>query len=1356
MNHSVFLYLVSLFIYINTFAQNFPVKYIDISSGLSNNSVTSIYQDRNGYLWFGTFDGLNKYDGYEFKVFRNNSDDASSLQNNYVYCIEGDNKNNIWIGRSNGASVYNQSQSSFITLRYRLQGASTSKLLNDAAQKIVHLKEKNITLVATLRAGLLLFKDDSYTGSAVPFRDGAKRYNTYDATAVAYTKNENFCYVFVNNIGLCKYTLSINKLEVINRQHKEANCFELNDDGLWMGTDEGVFLYNEKTNLFSKSYLPQKALVRSLMTNNSDIWIATDGKGVYKLAKNAPVAVIYNHLGKELLRSNAVWSLFKDSKGQKWFGTLRGGLSLMGSTPLYFNSYRYKSAEGSNSHIENFILSFCEDKKRNVWIGTDGAGLRYWDRARDAYTRYSATAPEASKKIPSNFVTSIVQDEDDAVWVSMWGGGISCINRQNNTIKHFSCFNPFKQKEDKDIWVLFMDSRKNLWAGASNNGALYKFDKTANKFVAFNKGLTDVKCLYETTDGKIWGGSGNAVFSIDPVTNTYEKYGVKYTVRSILEDKQKQLWIGTAEGGLLLFDRITGLYNSFTMNNGLPSNTVLRILEDKKGNLWMSTYNGLSRFNPQERSFRNFTVSDGLQSNQFNFNAGLSLSSGEFIFGGINGFTMFTPEMVKDHKTGGKILLNDIVIDNKPLDKNNNYVTAQALGNIKSVSIPYEKSTLSLDFVNLEFIHPDKVNYAYILDGWDTKWNFSGTNRKANYSRLHEGTYIFKVKTTNIYGKWGNAATLLTIKILPPWYRSWWAYTFYFLAVAGIVYTYLRYSAYRQKLRYEVKLARMENRKEKELSEKQLSMFTFIAHELRTPLSLIINPLKLAIKYKDDGVDNDVDFTVAYRNARRLLSLTDQLLLFRKAESDADELKLSSVNLNDLCNEVYQYFINRAKEQEIAYSFISSSDEIEILGDYEKIEIALFNIVSNAFKYTPKGGIININLTENQAEATVEISDTGCGIDAQDTGRVFEKFKQVNSKTATKGFGIGLYVTRYFITKHQGTVGCTSILGKGSTFTIMLLKGYDHFADMPVTATNSKMSEFVEELLADTFTPNHTDNATVLPTADVEQITGMSSKRSILIIEDNNDIRDYLVQLFSKTYTVYSAEDGTTGYTLTEKYLPDVVLSDVTMEGLDGLELCKKIKQNDRLSHIPVVLLTAVTNPETHLQGINEGADDYILKPFDSDILMARIEALLRNRSQLRKYFLDRITLNESNYKIAPEYKEFLQSCIEIVEANIDNKDFSLKSFSVAMGMSHSGLYKKIKAISGQTVNAFIRSIRLRRAAVLLLTENVSIAQAGYQVGIEDPRYFREQFVKLFGMTPSQYKKKYRNSFNKELNIIQE
>jgi signal transduction histidine kinase/ligand-binding sensor domain-containing protein/CheY-like chemotaxis protein/AraC-like DNA-binding protein len=1326
-------------------AADYPVKYLGIDQGLSNNAVTSIYQDYRGFMWFGTYDGLNRFDGYNFTVFRNIIGDSTSLSTNNIFALDGDSHHNIWIGGQKGANVFDPVQSTFSIPRFITLNHTDAHEIQDDIHAVKAIDDGTV-LLGSKHNGLLVFEHYARTGFQVPL-PGSGNAN-YNVTAIAYDQQRKLIWVFIQQAGLFQYDLASHSLRTVDPSILQANCLKVNRQGnLWLGTDNGLYQYNLASHRFSGNFIPARSNVVSLCEDrNQVLWVASDGDGVWLLPEGATQTTPFLASDQTpVVNSNAVYAIYEDIDGRKWIGTLRGGINMIDSRPLSFTHITYNKA-GSHNPIHNFILSFCEDEHHNVWIGTDGAGVRYWNRHNNSFTEYTHHATN-NHSISSNFITSITRDAQNSLWISTWFGGINRLQKNSTTFEHYTCYNPQTHAVENNVWQVYEDQQQNIWASATNDGSLYLLNRSKNQFEMFDASIVDLQSLAEDQEGNFWGGNYTSLIRIDRIHKKHVRYPIGYPVRCIHEDKSKHFWLGTQGGGLLRFDRTTGTFKQFTSKDGLPGNTILRLLEDKKGYLWLSTYNGLCKFNPTTQTCQNFSPSDGLQSNQFSFNAGLALQSGEFLFGGIKGFNVFFPDSVYNQTVAPPVFLSRIKINNNPVEAHPAYITGRTMEKINQVTIPYDQAVLSLDFIALEYTRSDKVKYAYYLEGWDKDWNYVNGIRTANYSRLQEGSYTFQIKVTNPDGRWSESTQLLKIIVLPPWYRTWWAYLLYIACAAGIIYIYLRYTKRQERLKYEIKLAHLENEKDKELTEKKLSFFTNISHEFRTPLTLIINPLKEKLHTALAAADNDL--TIAYRNARRLLSLVDQLLLFRKADSGEDTLNISAVNIIELCREVYQCFIQQAKVKNIDYRFTHPAASIEIHADYEKIEIALFNLLSNAFKFTPDGGTIVVEISETTTDVHLIVQDNGCGIDYAEQQKIFEKFQQAPSfqPAQTTGFGIGLYLVKHFVESHQGKVTCNSIPEKGTCFTITLQKGTAHLPANYHSHQAVHKHEWLQELAGAT-TALSPDSPVALPEQGKTAEEVVTDKKSILFVDDNEEIRQYLQHLLEKKYLLYTADNGNDGYQLAEKHVPDLIISDIHMKGMDGLEMCQLVKQSEKTSHIPVILLTAATGTDTRLKGIEGGADDYITKPFDTDLLLARVETILRNRNLLQRYFFDSITLKETTIKVPAEYQEFLRSCIAIIEENIDRDDFTIKKFAQAIGMSQSGLYQKIKSISGQSPNAFIRSIRLRRAAVLLLTGDLNISQAAFQVGIGDARYFREQFVKLFGMTPSLYIRKYRPAFN--------
>jgi signal transduction histidine kinase/ligand-binding sensor domain-containing protein/DNA-binding response OmpR family regulator len=1331
-----------------------PVDYLGIEQGLSNNAVTCIYQDHHGFMWFGTYDGLNRFDGYQFQVFRNKLNDDASLINNRIVTISEDRRDNIWVATKRGISLFSNRTSTFSAVYYTTPQGKRLPITIDVND--IQTDSTGNVFIGTGGNGLMIL----YTGAAaavqVPCINGKDTLTGYHVQAVRFDWKKD-AWVFVQGIGLCRYDKLTKMVRVVNNLVRTGICLEADDTGkLWLGSENGLFEYNITANTIKEyrewSGLTSDKVADLCLDKQNNLWIATDGGGINILNTHTG-AIRYLLPGqyKKSLTSTAIQAVYVDKESRKWIGTLRGGINIIDLQKNKFKTIVHDPSDG-NSLINNFVLSFCEETDGNLWIGTDGGGLSYWNREKDQYTNFehSTTRPNT---LSNNFVTSIVQDYRQNIWIATYGGGINRYNRTTNSFDRYACWYVAHNFEDRNVWKLYEDVDKDLWAGTCGGGRLYRLNQQKGWFELFDEKLTDVITLAEDRQGTLWAGTFNSLIKIDKKNKQHRYFTIGSAVRAIYEDKAGNCWIGTEGEGLLLFDRKRETFLRITETEGLANNSVLNILEDRRGNLWISTFNGLSKLDTTRKRFRNFYQSDGLQSNQFNYNAALISRKGEFIFGGIKGFTLFYPDSIAGTGDMPELRLTGFKVDNVPLHQDSMLAQNIDLFTLQEIELPYNKA-ISVDFVALEYSAPDKIAYAYFLEGWDKGWNYVGKWRTANYSRLQEGTYTLHIRSTNAEGIWNTQERAIQIHVLPPWYRSWWAWLLYIAMAIAAIYYYLLYKNRQAQLKYEVKLAHIKAEQEKDLNEKKLSFFTNVAHEFRTPLTLIINPVKELLYSNDPVKDTTGDLNIVYRNARRLLSLVDQLLLFRKAGSETGKLRVVKMNFVDLCREVFLCFIQQAQHKHIRYEFETSRENVELYVDREKMEIALFNLVSNALKFTPENGHVLVKVWDEGPYVKAAVADSGCGIPAEAGNKIFEKFYQAggNDNSLKGGFGIGLNVVKNFVNNHQGVISYTSKKDQGTTFVIQLLKGTAHFDAGSIVEDSPVHSVLLKELVEEeSFV---TDNGPVImEETEPEADPLVTDKPVMLIVDDDVPIREYVSRIFKEQFTLYEAGNGEDGLKLAQEYTPDIIISDVLMQGISGIELCNQVRENPSIAHIPVILLTSSASSDVKLKGIECGADDYITKPFDKELLVARVASLLKSRNNLQKYFYNEITLRGNNLKIPAEYKDFLDKCIAVVEKHLDNEAFSIKILAAEIGMSHSNLYKKVKSISGQSVNGFIRFIRLRKAAELFINTPCNVNEAAFQVGINDIKYFREQFNKLFGMNPSDYIKKYRKPFQKNYTV---
>ncbi|MFA6087707.1 response regulator, partial [Mucilaginibacter sp.] len=933
------------------------------------------------------------------------------------------------------------------------------------------------------------------------------------------------------------------------------------------------------------------------------------------------------------------------------------------------------------------------------------------------------------------------------IWVATFNGGIDQFDDQTGKFIHYKCFNTATGTEDKNLWKLYVDRKNNLWAGSTRGGALYKFNSAQNKFELFDERLINIHALFEDSGGDLWAGDYSNLIRIDRSGKRHQYLSVRNAVRSITEDRWHNLWLGTEGGGLLKYIKATDKLVRYTQANGLPSNSVLNVLMDGKDRLWASTYNGLAEYNVRSNTFKNYDVSDGLQSNQFNFNAALKLRSGELVFGGINGFNVFHPDSINQYQSKPNLKIVGLQVNNKQLLGASKLTDYKGIIDMAKLLVPYNDATIAISYTVPEYSFAEKINYAYYLEGWDHGWNNVGKLKTAYYTRLNEGTYKLRIRAQNRTNPALSSEISLQIIVMPPWYRTWWAYLLYFLFISLVIYLIRMYRIRQAGLKYEVTLANLNVEREKELNEKKLSFFTNISHEFRTPLTLIINPIKDLLK--TNSADTRDELNTIYRNARRLLGLVDQLLLFRKTESENDTLHIVKCDFAKICRDTFNCFSYQAKVKSINYNYYDDDQQLTVAADKEKLEIAIFNLIANAIKFTPVGGTINIVVGAVNGKLSVKIEDSGCGVKEEIGDRLFDKFYQVKDNTSLKtGFGIGLYLTKNFIEKHGGSISYFPNNLQGTTFVVEIPHNpvMNDDDDQPsILSDNQLINEMVEEIESSEMAEEHYEQLPLL----------ISERQTILVIDDNENLRSYIKKIFKDEFRMIEASNGEEGLSITRKHIPDLIICDVKMGGISGIEFCDIIKKDTSLNHIPVILLTGEADSDIRLKSIEVGAVDFVNKPFEKDILMARVRGILRDRKELQNYFYNEVTLKLNTRNISEDYKEFLYKCVSVIENKIIEPDFDVKTIADELGMSYSSLFKKLKAITGQSVNNFVRFVRLRKAAEMMINTNCNVNEAALNAGFNDIKYFREQFIKLFGVKPSDFIKQHRNAFNKNFTIEQ-
>ncbi|MEM7370243.1 MAG: two-component regulator propeller domain-containing protein [Bacteroidota bacterium] len=1358
-------------------AQDTPVfsniQYFTSDEGLSQSEVTAILQDRRGFLWIGTRGGLNRFDGYTFKVFQNEIGNANSLANNSIESLIEDHLGNIWIGtKSNGLSYYQPEYDRFE--HFSVDHPDSSRLSGNRIISLIESEAGEIWM-GTWENGLTILDPQS--------------------------KRTRHLFAGVT-------------IQMIT-QSQDGHIWIASPNGLYKLSGEGVLLDHYYNHQRFTSVLEDPL--------SQQLFLGTWGAGLFQFDREKEelraIATDYPH--KKEGRPINMHFIHTDRQKRIWIGSWGGGWNLyQRDTGRLIRYDLHDENKDGDRELYRDVLCVHQDRSGIFWVGTNGGGLCKLDeRIKQFGLKRNASGMAGFPREP---IWSVLKDQDEVLWVGTKGGEDVHYSQDGQPFQRLSL--PLPPGSKPGAKVIYEDHYENLWLTTKHS--LYRIEKNAETYAFHQQSIIEEKqstpirqshisAFLQTSDGTYWFGRqlDGLRKSIDtgPLSQrTFKVYEQgeeagslqHYRVSCLLEDQEKRLWVGTY-GGLHLYQEETdsflhypkkqgdvsslssdiiicmyedrrkrlwvgtpnGLnlaiplggdslaFRCFQEQDGLPNNYIHGILEDDKGNLWVSTNKGISTFNPDKGIFLNYDVNDGLQSNSFMENVAYRDKEGIFYFGGIRGLNFFHPDSIVNHSVAPPILLTGLKVFNQEvrvgMPFNDRIILDKSIEYSQEIHLSHRENVFSIEYTALDFYAPFGNTYVYMMDGLEEEWNTVGGQRSVTYTNLKPQKYTFRVKAVNSKGVWSESEARLAIEILPPFWASWQAFILYGMLIMGLLLLYRHIISLQNGLKNKLEIARLEREKEMEMAEMKTRFFTNITHELRSPLTLITGPLEQLKEEEELGGRLKEMVASIHRNGQRLLGLVNQLLDFRKAESGNMSLQAAEGNFRNFAHEVYLSFRMLAEHQQITFRFEHSDQEIPLYYDRDKMEIVLCNLLSNAFKYTSTGQQIDFCVRQvsqspdslkaqfPQGFCEILVRDNGLGMGGEVVEKIFDRFYQIANTDTVKlvGTGIGLSLAKTLVELHKGSIEAESQLGEGSTFTVHLPLGNAHLsqADMIDGFKNSEhTSHYHKPIAREMARGGRTD----MPRSILPPLA------KLLIVEDNPEIRIFIRNIFEKLYEVAEAENGEEGLEMVDTWVPDLIISDLMMPKMDGLAFCKQIKEGESTAHIPVILLTARTSTVFQVKGYDSGADAYITKPFQPVVLKAQVNGLLAGREKLKSFFTQTIRLKAvENSSLSPD-QQFLSDVIKLVEDNLMNEAFSRDFLAKSLAMSPSTFYRKIKALTGYTSSAFIRSIRLKKAAETMQSTSYNISEIAFMVGFNDLKYFRTSFREQFGMNPSEYLQK--------------
>ncbi len=1331
--------LLLSFIYLfHASAQPYVIKRLGVEDGMSSNYVVSVTQDKKGYLWIATESGLNRFDGRQFNIYTKNNSGLSGNELNVVLADPYENK--VWIGTQRDGLCYFDYETETIS---RIPATGNYMLSNDITD-----------LSVAADSGLWI----THYHFGVDYYDRkTKLFTPYSSKNVKGLEGNNWVSKEDGNgnlyIGHHLRGLSIVSLKdrtAKNYQHDPNNPYSIPDNevralcidknkNVWVGTNNGLALFNPQSEKFitfkhiegNENSLLSDQILDIKQMKDGTLWICTNmgGVSILNLRENtfiSPEKITFSNItvtnDNHGLSGPNARSIIQDSFGNIWIGNYRGGVDFISYAQPLFNTIAYTIEK--QGKINNKQVWGLWADNHQIWLGGEGE-LGLYEKGQNT-KNFSL---HECRLHPQTHINVIYQDKQERLWLGTYKNGILLYTPKDGRITRIGD----KGSEFLDICSFSEDINGKIWIG-TQTGIYSYFNNQLSYEKELNAQLPDIMVhgIIRDKNGKLWVGTfGKGVVVFDEDDKKLYNFTTDHSfpsnaVNYMMEDSRKRILVATREG-IIIFKDVSqpNIFVSFGAKEGLENTQVRAIQEDHDGYIWISTNGGISRLDEKNKRFYNYNYHDGIPMGDFMDGSTCITPDGTLFFGSQNGACYFNPRELSSPREVSPVTITQFFIYNKQTESRDTRLPVPISNRI--VELPYNQNTFNISFNVLDYTQSSQVEFSYMLEGLENAWYSTQGDNQVTFRNIPHGNYVFKVKTRFRNQEWNENAAQLTVVIAPPLWLTWYAKLSYVILFIFALYALLRFYKRKLDLESSLEVERKQSLNKQELNEERLRFYTNITHELRTPLTLILGPLEDLLSDATLSPKHANKISIIHDSATRLLNLINRILEFRKTETQNRKLSVAKGDLGQLVQEVGLRYKELNPNNKVNYHIHIETEDTEIFYDADMITIILDNLMSNAAKYTSEGDItLSLrSVEENQIKYTeISVSDTGHGIDAEALPHIFDRYYQAKSKYQASGSGIGLALVKGLSELHEGILKVESAVDTGTTFTLRLLTENTYPNAIHAQHDMEKKPMDAEETtITDTPTENHP---------------------IVLVVEDNADIREYIRSSFTDIYEVITAKDGKEGWELAQARIPNIIVSDIMMPVMDGIELCKRIKEDMRTSHIPVILLTAKDSLQDKEEGYASGADSYLTKPFSAKLLHSRINNLLETRKKIASLLALADTQPKQESAVSSLNKldnEFLQKITQIIEENLEMEKMDIAFIADKMCMSHSTLYRKIKGLTDMSANEFIRKVKMRKGVELLMSGQYTISEIAYMIGFSSVAYFRQCFKDEYGMSPSDYVK---------------